>query len=98
MKVRLYKRHYGVHSLVKECEVEGTFRRYGKKIDGVDSYKINEERFLNALPEKFLPIEAKKVLLTVSEEWGSTAISELNVFRPWAKYFDSYSIELVRKE
>ena len=105
MKVRLFKRHYGVHTMVKETEIDGTLRRYIKKYDGEenknrvgDFYTINEERLIGALPKNFLPVEPSKVLVCVQDKskMGSTGQSNLSTFRNWAKYFDSYSIELCR--
>lgn len=96
MKLVLNKRHYGVHSLVKEVEIEGTFRNYAKKI-GDDDYQINEQKLIESIPKDFLPVDPKNILLTVGESWGSTGQIGLSIFKNWSKYFDCYSIELCKK-
>ena len=104
MKVRLNYRKDGCHAFIKECEIEGTFRRYGKQkvVKGHPFYipptfTINEERLLDALPKDFLMSEPGKTLITVSEGSSGTGIDNLSIFRSWAKYFSSYSLELVKK-
>lgn len=101
MRVSLYRRHYGVHSLIKKIEIDGILRRYAKKYVGVentnrvgDFYTINEKRLLDALPKKFLPEDPSKILVTVSDATGGTGQSNLFVFRNWSKYFDCYCIDL----
>ena len=96
MKVTLYHRHFGIHTKIKECEIEGTFRRYGKSID--NDFEINEDRLIKALPKKFLPCESNKVLITVEEGCVGTGVSNLKMFRPWSKYFNSYSIGLLKRK
>lgn len=104
MKVKLYIRSSGRHQLVRECEIEGTFRRYGKiKKTGNESvlgreFEINEERLLKALPKKFLIDEPHKNLVFVTEGDCGTGLSDLKIFRPWSKYFTSYSIELIKRK
>lgn len=104
MKVRLYLRSIGRHQLIKECEIEGTFRRYGRikktgneSVRGIE-YEINEERLLQALPKKFLIHEPNKNLVFVTEGDCGTGVGDLKIFRSWSKYFNSYSIELVKRK
>lgn len=94
MKISLYKRHFGRHRLIKEVDVDGTFRKFGKQVD--DDFHINEERLLNVLPKNFLPCEPNKILLIIEEGNGGTGVRNLKTFKPWAKYFDSYSIGLLK--
>lgn len=94
MKVRLYKRHYGVHSFIEEIEIEGTFKKYVKKID--DNYQIDEEKLLESIPKKFLPVDPKYILLTI-EKSVSVGQSGLSIFKNLSKYFDSYCVELCKK-
>lgn len=90
MKVILYKRRYGVHRFVKECEVPVSFNKVYIKED-----VINEDLLLNLLPKNWLPVEPREILLTISDKEGcGTGQRGLNRFLPWAKYFDSYVIEL----
>lgn len=96
MKVTLYHRSIGIHSYVKECEIEGTFRRYGKAVD--HDFEINEERLLKALPKGFLPCEPNKVLVTIEEGGCGTGLSDLKIFRSWSKYYNTYSIGLLKRK
>lgn len=103
MKVKLFRRHYGIHTLVKETEVEGTLRRYVKRNSEVDpaageTFAVQEERLISALPNDFLPVDPSKILLTIQDKgkMGSTAQVGLSQFRNWAKYFDAFCIELCR--
>lgn len=97
MVIRLNYRHFGRHTLLKEGEIEGTFRRYGK-VNSNGEYTINESRLLKALPKGFLNSDANKTLVLVNDsEYGCTAVGGLELFRNWSKYFDSYSLELVKK-
>lgn len=102
MIVRLYHRHHGVHAPVKEAKIPGNINRYVKssvvsKRVG-EFFEIDEDRLVKALPKRFLPEPANKVLLTVEDRsrTGSTAQSGLKVFRNWSKYYDSYCIQLCR--
>jgi hypothetical protein len=96
MKLRLNHRKYGIHYFIKECEIEGTFRRYGK-VNSNGDYFINEDRLLKAIPKDFLKSDLKNTLILVRDsKYGSTAVTDLNLFKSWGKYFDSYSLELVK--
>jgi len=96
MKVQLTRRHYGVHDMVKEVDVPGTLADYatvkppsGSPYDGRE-YSIDETKLAGALPEGFLPLPVKRVLLGIDD----TAQSGLTVFHDWAKYFDAYMLWL----
>lgn len=93
-KVILFKRHAGVHTMIKEIEIEGARCRYARMKDCNDNYIINEERLLKAIPDKWLPCSPDKIILAVSTKYGSSGQIGLSKFRNWAKYFDCYSIEL----
>lgn len=97
MKVELRHRHYGVHELTKECEVEGSFNDYCTFVSGQD-YKVDEEKLINNLPEKFLPVKPKYILLTIGDNKGSIGQINLEKFRIWAKYFDSYVLCLIKDQ
>jgi hypothetical protein len=99
MKVKLYKRHHGVHSFVKEKNIEGTLKKYAKVISNDsnrvgDFYKINETKLIDALPKNFFPENVNRILVTVENETGSTGQDGLTKFRNYAKYFDCYVLEL----
>ena len=92
MFIQLYHRHYGVHKPIKHTEIPCDF--HGVYI-GED--RINEELLLNNIPEKWLPVPAGMILLVVGDENGSTGQYDLERFRPWAKYFDAYVLELLER-
>lgn len=97
MKIELSRRRYGVHKLVKECDVPGEFSDYATPIydregDERGDFKIDEEKLLAVLPEKFLPVKPEHVLLLVGDEMSSTGQLGLTRFRNWSKYFDAYSV------
>jgi hypothetical protein len=99
MKVILYRRHYGIHTPVKETEIDGKFEDYYLGED-----QINEDLLLKNLPKGFLPVDPSKVLLSVqiiNDETGEIVSGRgqrgLKKFRNWAKYFDAYNLELCRK-
>ena len=89
MKIKLYHRHYGVHSFLKEVQVECSLNEV---FFGEDD--VNELKLLEVIPESFLPAKPSKTLLTVENEFGSTGQYGLKHFRNWAKYFDAYVLEL----
>ena len=97
MKLELFKRHCGCHTLIRECSIKGSFKSYATKIYEKDDYKINEQKLLNAIPKNFLPCEPNQILLTIEENWGGTGQTGLTLFRNWAKYFDSYSLGLMKE-
>lgn len=95
MKIELRHRHYGVHELIKECEIYGSFNEYCTLISG-DDYKINEQKLINNLPDKFLPVDPKYILVSIqNDKWG-TGQMHLDIFRTWAKYFDSYVLDIIK--
>lgn len=96
MKVQLTRRHFGVHDLVKEADIPGTLADYatvkppsGSPYDGRE-YAIDEAKLATALPDGFLPVPVRHVLLGIDD----TAQSGLAVFHDWAKYFDAYMLWL----
>jgi hypothetical protein len=96
MKIQLTHRHYGVHTLQKEADIPGTLADYatvkpasGSPYDGRE-YAIDEAKLAAALPEGFLPVPVRRVLLGIDD----TAQSGLAVFHDWAKYFDAYMLWL----
>ena len=60
MKVKLTKRHYGIHDLIEEAEVPGTFADYAKPAEpgnaDRDEWVIDEDKLLAALRQGFLPV------------------------------------------
>ena len=95
MKIQLTHRHYGVHTLRKEADIPGVLADYAtvKPGDGPYAgreYDIGEAKLAAALPEGFLPVPVRRVLLGIDD----TAQSGLTVFHDWGKYFDSYMLWL----
>jgi hypothetical protein len=100
MKVELSHRHYGIHKLVGEADIPGEFGDYAtpKPHDvRTDEWAIDEGKLLAALPDGFLPVPARRVLLGVGDQDGGTGQSGLSRFRDWAKYFDAYMLTLLKE-
>jgi hypothetical protein len=100
VKIELDHRHYGIHSPVSEAEIPGEFADYAtpRALPNADrdEYAVDEDRLLAALPDGFLPVGTRSVLLMVADEDGGTALSGLSRFRPWAKYFDAYTLNIFK--
>jgi hypothetical protein len=100
VKILLDHRHYGVHTAVREAEIPGEFADYATLLPPPrlrpDEYAIDEDALLAALPDGFLPVRPSLVLLAVSDEDGGTGQSGLSVFRNWAKYFDAYTLNIMK--
>jgi hypothetical protein len=98
VRVRLTSRHFGLHDLVDTTTLPGEFSDYATPaVPGNadrDDWVIDEDKLLAALPEGFLPVPVRRVLLGTEDEDGGTAISGTKRFRRWAKYFDAYMIWL----
>ena len=90
MKVKLFKRHYGVHDPKKEIEINALFYEVYIGEDNID-----EKLLLQELPKDFLPCKPREILLTVGDGDGSTGQRGLKRFKNWAKYFDAYVLKLV---
>ena len=93
MYIQLMHRSCGVHSPIKHIEIPCSF---------YDVYRsennINEELLISNIPEGWLPVKPLRILITVVDENGcGTGQLGLNKFRNWAKYFDSYVLELLEE-
>lgn len=60
-----------------------------------DDFYIKEDIILNYIPQNFIG-NPESILLTVGNEYGSTAQRKPIFFRAWAKYFDSLVLELTQ--
>jgi hypothetical protein len=102
VRIVLDHRHYGVHKDVSETEIAGEFSDYATLPPAprvrTDEYAIDEDALLAALPEGFLPVPARHILLAVSDEDGGTGQSGLSEFRNWAKYFDAYTLNIYKPD
>ena len=90
MQIVLHFRSYGIHAERKQIDIAGNRSDYFT--DG----KLNEQKLLDALPEKFLPVKPKHVLLMIEEDdrMSSTGQYGLTIFKNWAKYFDAYVLDI----
>ena len=104
MKVTLYSRHFGVYTTVAETEVPGQFTDWVYQGEPEsnrpwdETLRVHENKLIDALPDGFLLANPKRILLTVSTKTGGTGQSQLERFRPWAKYFDCYILDLEMDE
>jgi len=103
VKIELTRRHYGIHELVAETEIPGELGDYATPLapnpPRYDEYAIDEDKLIAALPDGFLPAyPRRRVLLAIGDEDGSTGQSGLTRFRNWAKYFDAYTLTLMKPE
>lgn len=87
MTIELFHRHYGVHHRIKAIEIPLEFESVYHGEEDVD-----EDALLDNMPDGWLPVEPHEILLMVADGNCATGISNLVRFRPWAKYFDSYSL------
>ena len=97
MKLRLYKRHHGIHRFIREEEVPNDLCTVVKKpckVRGFE-YSIDNEKALADKVGLLFYISPKRILLTVGDDSGSTGVFSCKYFMPWAKYFDAYVIEVV---
>lgn len=99
MKVTLARRHHGVHEHVKEAEVPGDFAGYATPAgESGGDYAVSEDKLIAALPAGFLPVPPGRVLLVVADGNSGTGQAGLTRFRNWAKYFDSWVLDIVKSE
>lgn len=89
--ITLFWRHYGVHTAKKRFLVECEPLIGGTKSD---PFILDEEKLLEIIGEDFLPVPSEKVLLMINGK----GVIETNKFHIWAKYFDSYSLEVTDDE
>lgn len=97
MKLSLFHRHYGIHSLYKEVEIDLKFSDVVKNpTSHNEDFFIDEFSIFLHIPVDFLPVDSRKCLLCVGHKHGSIAQRNPSFFRPWGKYFDSYSLQLAK--
>lgn len=91
MYIQLFHRSLGVHTPIKHLEIDLNLDDVYKGEDNID-----EALLLTVIPEGWLPVKPSDCLLTVANDNGGSAGQYTEIFRPWAKYFDSYVLELLR--
>lgn len=97
MKVELRHRHIGKHSFIKEYDLPGVYKDYLIERGNSDrNVVLDEEKIINNLPKNWLPVDPNKILLMTSDGRSGCAIVAPLVFRPWGKYFDCYSVEVIK--
>lgn len=86
MKIQLYRRHYGVHTPVREAiEIPCAY---------TDIYKgediINEQLLIDNIPVNYLLTKVGHVLL-VANGFGQCGLEK---FANWSKYYDAYVLHI----
>ena len=92
MYIQLAHRHYGIHEPIKHLKIPCDFNEVY-----LGDNNINEDLLLKNIPADWLPVPSKAILLAVGNEHGSTGQYNVSQFRPWAKYFDAYSLTIMEK-
>ena len=59
---------------------------------------VNEQMLLRIIPAGWLPVKPSETLLSIAYPWGSQGLKQLTVFRPWARGFDCFVLELWHNE
>ena len=59
---------------------------------------VNEQMLLRIIPAGWLPAKPSETLLSIAYPWGSQGLKQLTVFRPWARGFDCFVLELWHNE
>ena len=89
MYVRLLRRHRNIQRTVREiwlpCRLEQIFLPEGR---------LDESMLLHMLPAEFLPAPPHEILISLAHAKGSTGLKALTRFRPWARHFDCFILEL----
>jgi hypothetical protein len=95
MKLRLYRRSYGIHHLVRQLTIKLNFKDVVKSPkDPNDDFLIKEDIVLEHMNGHSIPLP-ENCLLTIGNNYsGSTAQRHPIFFKPWGKYFDSFVLEL----
>lgn len=94
MKLRLFRRHFGIHHFIRECKIPIKFKDVVAYQDDPNvDFLIKEDLILQYMPKNFIG-HPETVLLTVGNDSGSTAQRHPIFFRQWGKYFDSFVLEL----
>ena len=60
--------------------------------------RLNEQMLLRIIPPGWLPSKPSETLVSIAYPWGSQGLKRLTLFRPWARHFDCYVLELWRDE
>lgn len=92
--VTLAHRNYGVHSPQKTVVLHVPFDKLVSPSPGgqYDDPIVDEAALIAALPSGFLPCDARRVLLMVE----GSGIGKPVRFRPWGKYFPTFSLDVHR--
>ena len=60
--------------------------------------RLEESMLFHMLPAGWLPSAPGDTLVSIAHAGGSTGLKRLNLFRPWARHFDCYILELWHDE
>lgn len=90
MYIQLLKNHWGSYNNpIKHMKIDCKFSEIY-----LGEGNIDEELLLKHIPEGWLPDIPENILLAVSDRYGTIMQYNLNKFRPYASYIDSYCLEL----
>lgn len=87
---RRYGRHSPIHEMVLDVPLS-SLEILGKEGEGVE---VDEGKLLSLLPSHLLRSDPAKILLVLRGK----GIRNPSRFRPWGKYFDSFSLFLEEVE
>ena len=59
---------------------------------------LDEAMLLRLLPPRWLPAKPSEILVSIAHPRGSQGLKQLTTFRPWARHFDCYILELWHNE
>lgn len=93
-KITLNKRENGIHAPIKECLLPGDISEYYDQ----KTKTVFEAKLIDDIPENWLTSSPSNILLLITEGEMTTGYGNPKFFRPWAKYFDCYSLELVAEQ
>ena len=93
MYAQLLRRHRGVQRAVKRLWLPVRLDQCA-----FPGGRVNEAMLVQMLPAGWLPAPPKDILLSIAHARGSTGLTDVALFRPWARHFDCYVLELWREE
>lgn len=93
MYIQLMRRHLSVQRAVKSLWLPVRLEQVLLPGGGVD-----ETMLLHIIPAGWLPEKPSEILLSIANARGSTGLRSVRVFKPWARRFDCYVLELWHDE
>jgi len=88
MQITLYSCKNGIYKETNSTDIAGN------RSDYFDGEKLNEQKLLDALPEKFLPTKPKGVMVTVEVNFTfSRGIKNVSIFKKHSDV-DAYVLDI----